>query len=128
MDEIHRKIMSFFDDFNDAFATFDGRRVASKFSFPFLARNSEGTSTVFSNEAELSQYFQKYLNAYRQQGCVVCRYADLRVVMLGQETAVASVCWSLLDAAGATVTSWHESYMLSIGAEVPTAFASIDQV
>lgn len=126
--EAYRAIVGFFDDFNEAFKTFDGDRVASKFSFPFLARQGDGRTSVYSDRPQLARYFQNYLDDYREQGCVACRYDELQIVMLGVETAVASVCWTLLDASMATVLSWHESYLLAVGSGMPTAFATIDHV
>lgn len=124
--ERQEKIAAFFDDFNDAFATFDGTRVATKFSFPFLARSSDGLSQVFYNSYELSRYFQQFLDGYHAQGCIRCQYSELQVTGLGETVALASVCWSLQDSAMATVQSWRESYLLNVEASEALAFATID--
>ncbi len=126
MDETTRKITFFFDDFTVAFATFDGSRVASKFTFPYLARDRDGNSTVFHDQAALANYFQRYLDTYRDTGCVQCQYSELHIQELGKEAAMASVCWTLRDVAKATVLQWHESYVLNTALSVPLAFASID--
>jgi hypothetical protein len=126
MNDIPGNIAAFFDDFNAAFATFDGDRVATKFTLPLLARGSDGVATVFHSQPEVAGYFQRYLDEYRAMGCVRCQYSELQVTRLGEEAAVASVRWSLLDSAMATVVSWRESYLLTLGSGVPTAFATID--
>lgn len=126
MDEMQGKIAAFFDDFNAAFATFDGERVAAKFAFPCLTRGGDGASRIFHDPDELARYFQAYLDEYRATGCVRCQYSELQVTRLGEEVAVASVCWSLLDSAMATVVSWRESYLLNTGSGATTAFATID--
>jgi hypothetical protein len=126
MNERQGHIAAFFDDFNAAFATFDGHRVAAKFAFPCLTHSRDGASRVFHDQDELARYFQAYLDDYCATGCVLCQYSELQVVSLGEEVAVASVCWSLLDSAMATVVSWRESYLLTLGSGLPTAFATID--
>jgi hypothetical protein len=128
VDEIHQRVVSFFDDFNAAFLTFDGDRVAAKFSLPFLARNSDGLSTIFDNRADVARYFQTYLDEYQAKDCRQCRYSELQVVVLGKGAAVASVRWSLLNDAKAAVLDWRESYLLSIDPDMPMAFATIDHV
>lgn len=122
------RITVFFEDFNDAFATFDGNRVATKFSFPFLARGSDGISRVFDNQTELAHYFHEHLVDYRAKGCVRCEYSELQVTELGETTALASVRWSLRDHAMAEVLTWRESYLLNMGSGAATAFATIDYV
>jgi len=125
-DECGGEIAAFFDDFNAAFATFDGGRIALKFTVPFLAHGSGGISTVLHSTADVARYFQKYLDDYRARGCVQCGYSELQVTMLGKESAIATVRWSLFDSAMSTVVSWCESYLLAVGAGMPTAFATID--
>lgn len=126
MSDKQRNIAKFFDDFNEVFTTFDGKRVAAKFSFPCLARSSAGVSRVFHNQDVLAHYFQDYLDDYRAKGCVRCRYSELEVTKLGVTAVLASVRWSLLDTAMAEVLSWRESYLLSVEAGDATAFATID--
>lgn len=120
------EIAAFFDDFNEAFATFDGHRVATKFSLPFLARSSDGSSKVFSHQEELTSYFHQFLDDYRARGCVSCRYQELQVTALGEAVALASVRWLLFNSAMTEVMGWRESYLLSIGSGAATAFATID--
>jgi hypothetical protein len=123
---MQEEIAAFFDDFNAAFATFDGSRVAAKFSLPMLARNSEGVSKVFHSQPELARYFQGHLDEYRAMSCVRCQYSELSVTALGSTAALVTVRWSLLDSAMATAVSWRESYLLNTGSGAATAFATID--
>ena len=121
-------IRDYFEDFVAAFASFDGNRVANKFSYPYLAKGPGDACNVFNARSELASYFQSYLDDYRSQGCRECRYTSLVVNWLGSECAVASATWNLVDASGASVTSWSESYMLSFADGKAKAFATVDHV
>lgn len=117
-------VTAFFDDFVTVFASFDGARVAAKFSVPCLARGS--SSRVFGTEKELAEYFQTHLDHFYAQGCRSCRYAHLDMHWLGSECVVASVRWTLTDAEGADIASWSESYLLTFAGGRALAFATVD--
>ena len=121
-------IRKFFEDFVTAFASFDGHRVANKFGLPCLAKGKGDVCSVFDSSSHLAQYFQSYLDDYYQQGCRECRYTIGSVNWLGSECAVVSANWDLVDAAGVSVTSWSESYMLSFVGSKAFAFATVDHV
>lgn len=121
-------IRDFFEDFVAAFSSFDGDRVASKFSLPYLAKGPGDARSVFDSRSRLAEYFQSYLDDYHSQGCRECRYSNLAVNWLGSECAVASATWDLVNTSGASVTSWSESYMLSFAGGKALAFATVDHV
>ncbi len=121
-------VIAFFDDFVAAFSSFDGSRVAEKFSLPYLARGPESVSSVFDSMPHLADYFQSYLDDYYSKGCRQCCYSNLSSRWLGADCAVASVTWDLLDASGASVTSWSESYMLAFTDGRALAFATVDHL
>lgn len=121
-------IREFFEDFVEAFSSFDGDRVASKFSVPYLAKGLGNECKVFNSRSHLAEYFQSHLNTYHSQGCRQCCYSNLSVNWLGSECAVASTTWTLVDTSGVSVTSWTESYMLSFADDKALAFATVDHV
>ena len=121
-------IREFFEDFVSAFSSFDGNRVANKFSLPYVAKGTVGVCSVFDSSSHLAQNFQSYLDDYYRQGCRECRYTIVSVNWLGSECAVASANWDLVNAAGVSVTSWSESYMLSFDGNKALAFATVDHV
>ncbi|MFL1407540.1 hypothetical protein ACJO2E_19515 [Marinobacter sp. M1N3S26] len=121
-------IRAFFGDFVAAFSSFDGDRVAEKFSLPYLAKGPGDACKVFNSGSDLAAYFQSYLDDYHSQGCRECHYSSLSINWLGSECAIASVTWDLVDTAGTSVTSWSESYMLSFGSGKALAFATVDHV
>lgn len=121
-------VKEFFEDFVVAFSSFDGNRVATKFSLPYLAKGPGDACNVFDSRSQLAEYFQSYLDEYHQRGCSECRYSNLSVTWLGAECAVASATWDLVDRSGVSVTSWSESYMLSFVGGKALAFATVDHV
>lgn len=121
-------IKEYFDDFVDAFATYDGERVASKFAIPYMVKGESRESKIFHSMPEVSKHFQGHLDEYKAKGCTKCQYSNLDVKWLGSEAAIASVDWSLLDESDDLVLSWSESYLLSaIGTQALT-YATIDHV
>ncbi|WP_394559615.1 hypothetical protein [Aquipseudomonas alcaligenes] len=117
---------AFFSDFVEAFASFDGQRVASRYAQPYLALNAEGELRVFTTAGETAAYFQQVLDAYAALGCRKCRFAALEVVALGADSLLASVTWELLDTAGLVLRSWRESYNLTQRSEGLFIYASTD--
>ncbi|MDK8465147.1 hypothetical protein [Marinobacter sp. SS13-12] len=67
-------VKEFFDDFVAAFSSFDGDRVATKFSLPYMAKGPGDSCSVFDSRFQLAEYFQSYLDEYHSQGCRECRY------------------------------------------------------
>ena len=119
-------VKAYFDDFIEAFATYSGARVASKFSVPYLVTGYSGRTTILQSTQEVTQHFQAYLDEYQARGCRSCRYANLELKCIGTESILASVDWTLLDQAGAPVSGWSESYLLSLVGSQVLAYASID--
>ncbi len=123
-----KAVKEYFDDFVEAFATYSGARVASKFSVPYLVRGESGQTNVLQSSADVSQHFQEYLDDYKSQGCRSCRYANLDVKWIGADSVLASVDWTLLDQSQAPVAGWSESYLLSVVGNQVLAYASVDHV
>ena len=128
MDLSAKDIRKFFDDFVEAYATFCGERVASKFRMPFMAISEGNISKLFTTHEELAKYFQAYLDDYKAKGCVSCSYSDLQVIQLGMESAIASVSWHLCDDSENELIGWRESYLLCVGGSKPLAYVTIDHV
>lgn len=102
----------FFDEFVEAFKTFDGSTIAERYVAPYLAMHMSGAAEVFGSSADIGAYFQGIVNGYHARGCRSCRYRELSVVPIGRESAIATVIWDLLAADGAALETWRESYNL----------------
>lgn len=123
-----QELEQFFQDFADAFAACSGELIAQRYLAPYVALAADGSLQHFARHAEIGAYFQTVLDRYFQQGCRSCRYSALQATALGNNSAVASVRWALLDGSGASVSSWHESYNLTRTGGGLKIFASVDHV
>ena len=121
-------IKEYFDHFVDAFTTYDGDRVAAKFTVPYMVKGEAGESKIFHSMSEVSQHFQAYLDEYKAKGCTKCQYSKLDVKWLGSESAIASVDWSLLDQGDDLVLAWSESYVLSVIGNQALTYATVDHI
>ena len=116
----------FFDAFVQAFASFDGERVAQRYLAPYLSRRADGTSACFLAHDEIGRYFQSVVDAYREDGCASCRWDTLEVTAVGAQSLLAGVTWTLLRADGSALAGWRESYHLARTPEGLRVFASVD--
>ena len=116
----------FFDQFVEAFKTFDGAIVAQQYCDEFIAVAADGSLQRLTTPAAIAEYFQGFLDAYCADGCAACQYQGLETTVIGQVCVLATVDWQLQDKAGQLVSSWRESYNLCYQAEKLRAFASID--
>lgn len=124
--ELQTSARKFFDEFVEAFRSFDGNRIAERYLAPYLAFHRHGSSDVFSSSVETGAYFQRIVDGYRARGCRSCRYSELEVFPLGQECAVATVTWELLAEDGSVLEVWRESYNLCLVKGRFLVFASTD--
>jgi hypothetical protein len=116
----------FFDDFDAAFATFDGAVIAQRYSAPYLAIRADGSAECFATPQAVAGYFQGVVDGYRRQGCRSCRHRDQAVCEVGGAAVFATVTWELLDAGGGVRASWRESYNLVLAGSRLLACASMD--
>jgi hypothetical protein len=117
---------AFFDEFVEAFRTFEGKVVAQRYLSPYLAFHAAESTQVFMSAAETASYFQKIVDEYHAKGCRACRYKDMSVLPLGNECAVGTVSWELLAEDQSVVSAWRESYNLCLVEGRFKVFASTD--
>lgn len=126
--EVAGDIQQFFEAFCAAFDEFDGALIAQRYAVPYTSLNADGMLKVFGTKEQISQYFQGFLNKYREQGCCSCRFKELQVVPLGQKSVLASVTWELLRNDCSVASSWRESYNLTSASGKFRIYASTDHV
>lgn len=105
-------LQTFFQQFADDFAAFDGALIASRYHVPFQAINAEGNVTFFDTPQAIAAYFQTYLDRYRKEGARTCHFDDLSWFSSGRRTVLATVTWRLRNTEGSVVAQWQESYHL----------------
>lgn len=118
----------FFQTFCLDFASFNGNKIAERYATPYLGLNAEGVLSVFLSSEQITNYFQDYLNQYREQGCSDCRYDDLSFVLLGAHRVVVSVTWQLYNPQQQLVSTWRESYNLLQNSQGLFIYTSTDHV
>lgn len=116
----------FFDEFVEAFHTFDGNVIARRYLPPCLMLHADGAIDCFSSSSEIAEYFQKIVDDYRKKGCRSCRYQDLEVVSIGRQSALGTVTWELLREDGSVLSAWREAYNLVRAGDRFLVFASVD--
>jgi hypothetical protein len=123
---LHAEAAGFFDAFVEAFASFDGERIARRYLAPYLSRRADGTSACFLTHEEIGRYFQSVVDGYRRDGCASCRWDALESVGMGPQGLLATVTWTLLRADGSVLAEWRESYHLARTPEGLRVLASVD--
>ena len=124
--EIEDRARAFFDEFVEAFRSFDGKTIAKRCLAPYLAFHTRGSVQVFMSTEETASYFQRIVDDYFVKGCRACRYRDMTVTPLGKECALGTVTWELLAEDSAVVSAWRESYNLCLAEGRFMVFASTD--
>ena len=89
------QVKAFFDEFVEAFATFDGSYIARRYAVPYLAMHADGSTELFHSTTAIGEYFQRVVDEYRARDCRSCRYIDLAVVGIGRSAALGTVTWEL---------------------------------
>jgi hypothetical protein len=107
------EIARIFDQFVDAFATFDGKIVGWLFIAPGVALKQDGTLQGFSTRSDIETYYQTALDQYRAAGCRGCRYSGLEIFALNDSSVVATVSWDLLRQDGSVIRHWRQAYFLT---------------
>jgi len=108
-----RDMAIFFNRFVDAFATFDGKCVASLFMTPGFAVRQDGSLVQFAERGDVATYYQGVLDRYRTEGCMTCRYADLESSIVDDKTLTSTVSWDLLRGDGTVARHWRQTYYLA---------------
>jgi hypothetical protein len=121
---LHGDVTRFFEAFVDAFATFDGARVADLYHVPHIALRGDASIECVPSRAEVERFFQGALDGYAREGCRACRFTDLEVVSLGERGALGTVTWELVGDDGRVIRRWRQSYNLLRAQEGWRVFAS----
>jgi ketosteroid isomerase-like protein len=125
---LESKARRFFDAFVEAFESFDGAKIAERYTSPYLAFHANGRSDVFSSSQDIAEYFQGVLDQYHEKGVRSCSFENLAVVRAGRESAFATVTWKLHAQGGNVLLAWRESYNLWLRGDRCLVFSSTDHV
>ena len=103
------EIQAFFDLYNEAFTSIDGKRIAALYHAPTLTVRGDGSIHCFRSVEELEPFFQGVADSYRRDGYQSSTLHDLAVVAIGQQSALATLTWKLLRADGSVIKEWRQS-------------------
>jgi hypothetical protein len=110
--DVEAHARTFFDEFVEAFRSFDGKTIARRYLSPYLAFHNAGSSEVVMSADETASYFQRIVDEYYAKGCRVCQYKGMSVAQLGKECAIGTVTWEFLAEDHSVISAWRESYNL----------------
>jgi hypothetical protein len=126
MEPLRDAATAFFDEFVEAFSTFDGNEIARRYLSPYSALHADGSIDCLTSHADIAKYFQRIVDSYYREECRSCRYKDLQVVSIGGRSALVTVAWELLRDDDSVLKGWRESYnLVRVGDEL-RVFASVD--
>jgi len=106
-------VVTFFDDFVEAFTSFNGARVAARYLVPGVALRGDGSIHCLQSRAEIDRFFQAAVESYYRDGCRGIRFRDLEAVPMGSRSILGTVTWELLRDDGSVLRHWRQSYNLA---------------
>ena len=106
------EIAGFFDDFVEAFGSFNGGRIAARYFVLGVALRGDGSIQSLQSRAEVERLFQSAVDSYHRDGCRSIRFKDLDVVPMGGRSVLGTVTWELLREDHTVLQRWRQSYNL----------------
>ncbi len=107
------ELENFFNQFCEAFATFDGELVAEHFIAPGIALKYDGSLEGFTVQKDIVSYYQSALDYYKEAGCSVCKWSELDIHRLNDTSLTATASWDLLHKDGHVIRHWRQAYFIS---------------
>jgi len=101
---------SFFEQYNEAFASIDGRRIAALYHVPTVTMRADGSIHCLQSGEELARFFQGVAETYRRDGYRKGRFRNLEAVPIGGRSALATMDWELLRDDDSVIRAWRQSY------------------
>jgi len=109
---LEHEIQSFFNQYNEAFASVDGNRIASLYHAPTITVRGDGSIHCLRSHEELARFFQGVADTYHREGSRSSTMHDTEVVPVGQRSALTTMTWKMLRADGSLMRQWRQSYNL----------------
>ena len=107
------EVRAFFDKYNDAFASLDGKAIAACYHAPMLTMRGDGSIHCLASKEEVATFFQGVVDGYAKEGGGrPSGLSDLEVTGLGGKSVLATMQWDMLNADGSVIRSWRQSYNL----------------
>ena len=81
------ELTAFFDQYNKAFASIDGNRIAAFYNFPTITVRGDGSIHCLHSDQELAGFFQGVAETYQRDGYEGGTMHDVEVVAIGERSA-----------------------------------------
>ena len=82
-----KTLEKFFSDYNVAFRTIDGRRIAPFYHAPCMTLRGDGSFLLLESPPEIEKFFQNVAETYKREGYSDGAFADLDATPIGGRTA-----------------------------------------
>jgi len=110
--ELTSDVRAFLDNYNEAFASLDGQRIAALWHVPTVTMRGDGSIHCFESREELARLFQGVAETYDKDGYAGGRMDELHVSPIGGRSALATLVWKMLRRDGSLIREWSMSYNL----------------
>lgn len=104
------EIRTFLEEYNTAFASIDGGRIAALYHMPTVTMRGDGSIHCLQSREELARFFQGVADTYYQDGYRGGRFKNLEVVPIGGRSALATLDWEMQRGDGSVIREWRQSY------------------
>ena len=104
------EVCAFFERYNEAFASIDGRQIAALYCTPTVTMRGDGSVHCFQSQEELALFFQSVADSYKKDGYSTGTFSDLQVTAIGGRSALATMDWEMLRHNGSLIRKWRQSY------------------
>lgn len=104
------EIRTFLEEYNTAFASIDGKRIAALYHMPTVTMRGDGSIHCLQSREELARFFQGVADTYYKDGYRGGRFKNLEVVPIGGRSALATLDWEMQRGDGSVIREWRQSY------------------
>jgi SnoaL-like domain len=102
---------SFFSHYAERYMVSDVDAISAVYEAPLLAVR-EGRAIHLSDRTAVRDHLTELMAAYQKAGAARADIADINVMNLGKSSAMVTVHWGVIDAAGALMHDFHTTYQV----------------
>jgi hypothetical protein len=106
------EVRGFFEEYNNAFASIDGNRIAALYHMPTVTMRGDASIHCLQSRDELARFFQGVADSYYKDGYRGGSFENLQVVPIGERSALATMDWVMRRGDGSLIREWRQSYNL----------------
>ena len=104
------EVRTFFEQYSDAFASFDGKAIAALYYMPTVTMRGDGSIHCLQSREDLASFFQGVVDTYRKDGYSGGSFKNFEVLAIGGLSALATMDWEMLRHDGSLIRRWRQSY------------------